>query len=84
MDNQNKIINIGQYNMKEIKRLQKLAGIISESTFDSMKQRLLSFGYPEDKVQTYCNDLESYGDEEDYEDISDEELKKDFQEYFTP
>jgi hypothetical protein len=49
-----------------------------------IKQRLLSFDYPEDKVQTYCNDLESYGDEEDYEDISDEELKKDFQEYFTP
>jgi hypothetical protein len=69
------------FNMKEIKRLQKLAGIITESTFDSMKQRLLSFGYPEDKVQTYCNDLESYGDEEDYEDISDEELKDDFETY---
>ena len=68
--------------MKEIKRMQQLAGLITESTFDSVKQHLLSLGYPEDKVETYCNDLESYGDEEDYEGISDDELKNDFEMYW--
>ena len=57
--------------------------VVNIYIMNEIKQRLLSLGYPEDKVQTYCNDLESYGDDEDYEGISDEELKKDFQLYFT-
>jgi hypothetical protein len=76
------LVNFGRKNkMNEIKRMQQLAGLITESTFDSIKQRLLSFGYPEDKVQTYCNDLESYGDDDGYDGISDEELKDDFETY---
>ena len=57
--------------------------VVNIYIMNEIKQRLLSFGYPEDKVQIYCNDLESYGDDDDYENISDKELKKDFQLYFT-
>jgi hypothetical protein len=50
---------------------------------ENLKQRLLSLGFPQDKIEIYCNDYESYADEIDYLGISDEDLIEDFKIYFS-
>jgi hypothetical protein len=50
---------------------------------ENLEQRLLSFGFPQDKVEIYCSEYESYGDEIDYLGISDEDLIEDFKIYFS-
>ena len=54
---------------------------LNESFSDNIKSILLNKGFDKDKVQLYINDLEAYGDEEDYDGITDEEIVADFEEY---